>query len=163
MARDHGEVRLRHPLVRLAILQAASFADRQEAHLLLATALTHEPHRRAWHLTAAVTDDPQLLAEASSCRGWSLTVTLRHEEALGFLLPVAASMASPAPALALDALGTAATPTYQSGDPLHRAELQRAAALITGQPDRGDHPLSAGARGTPAPRPATGPRRRPPQ
>ncbi|MFB7507653.1 AAA family ATPase, partial [Streptomyces broussonetiae] len=209
---ENGDARLRHPLVRCAILQAASFADRREAHLLLATALAHEPDRRAWHLAsaalgpddevadalaasaersrrrggyaaaataleraadltpdsacraerllaaaasamyaghpqrvgeiaarvAALTDDPYPLAEASLCRGWSLIVTLRHEDALGFLLPVAASMATSAPAVALDALGTAATPAYQSGDPFHRAELRRVAALITGQPDRGD-------------------------
>lgn len=210
---ENGDARLRHPLVRCAILQSASFTDRREAHLLLAAALAGEPDRRAWHLAAAapgpddevadalaesaersrrrggyaaaataleraadltcdpgrraarllaaatsamyagdpecvdelaaraatVTDDPRLLAEASLCRGWSLIVTLRHEDALGFLLPVAASMASSAPALAVDALGTAATPAYQFGDPFHRAELERVAALITGQHDRGDH------------------------
>ncbi|MET9423507.1 LuxR family transcriptional regulator [Streptomyces sp. NPDC006540] len=209
---ENGDVRLRHPLIRFAIHQAASFADRREAHLALAAALTHEPDRRAWHLAAAafgpdeevadalaqsaersrrrggyaaaataleraaeltpdaerragrllaaavsamyagypqwvgeiaarvgpLTHDPKLLAEASLCGGWSLAVTLRHADALGFLLPVAESMATAAPVLALDALATAATPAYNSGDPVHRAELQRIGDLIPLQPDRSD-------------------------
>ncbi|MFE3902001.1 ATP-binding protein [Streptomyces sp. NPDC059153] len=209
---ENGDVRLRHPLIRFAIHQAASFADRREAHLALAAALAHEPDRRAWHLAAAafgpddevadalaqsaersrrrggyaaaattleraaeltpdaerragrllaaavsamyagypqwvgeiaarvgpLTHDPKLLAEASLCGGWSLSVTLRHRDALGFLLPVAESMATAAPVLALDALGTAATPAYNSGDPVYRAELQRVGDLIPLQPDRSD-------------------------
>ncbi|WP_405477280.1 AAA family ATPase [Streptomyces sp. NBC_00009] len=209
---ENGDVRLRHPLIRFAIHQAASFADRREAHLTLAAALAHEPDRRAWHLAAAafgpdeevadalaqsaersrrrggyaaaataleraaeltpdaerragrllaaavsamyagypqwvgeiaarvgpLTHDPKLLAEASLCGGWSLSVTLRHTDALGFLLPVAESMAIAAPALALDALGTAATPAYNSGDPVYRAELQRIGDLIPLQPERSD-------------------------
>lgn len=85
-----------------------------------------------------LTHDPKLLAEASLCGGWSLSVTLRHTDALGFLLPVAESMAIAAPALALDALGTAATPAYNSGDPVYRAELQRIGDLIPLQPERSD-------------------------
>lgn len=209
---ENGDVRLRHPLIRFAIHQAASFADRREAHLVLAAALAHEPDRRAWHLAAAafgpdeevadalaqsaersrrrggyaaaataleraaeltpdterragrllaaavsamyagypqwvgelaarvgpLTHDPKLLAEASLCGGWSLSVTLRHTDAFGFLLPVAESMATAAPVLALDALGTAATPVYNSGDPVYRAELRRIGELIPLQPDRSD-------------------------
>ncbi|MET9883249.1 helix-turn-helix transcriptional regulator [Streptomyces sp. NPDC006430] len=85
-----------------------------------------------------LTHDPKLLAEASLCGGWSLSVALRHADALGFLLPVAESMATAAPALALDALGTAATLAYNSGDPAYRAELQRVGDLIPLQPDRSD-------------------------
>ncbi|MFD9789845.1 ATP-binding protein [Streptomyces sp. NPDC059070] len=202
-------VRLRHPLVRVAVYQSASFADRQEAHLALAAALAHEPDRRAWHLAAAsvgpdeaiaadlaesadrftrrgghaaaataleraaeltpdpdrragrllaaatsamyaghpqwvgeiaarvaaLTQDPRLLAEASLRAGWSRAVTLAHDDALRFLLPVAESMAVRAPALALDALSTAATSAQKSGDPFHLAELERIAALITAEPE----------------------------
>ncbi|MET9119356.1 AAA family ATPase [Streptomyces longwoodensis] len=210
---DGGEVQLRHPLVRSAVQQAATFAERREAHLTLAAALAREPDRRAWHLASAalgpdeeiadalaesarrfqqrgghaaaataleraaeltpdpiararrllaaaesamyaghpqwvgqiagrvttLTDDPHLLAEASLRAGWSLAVTLRHDDSLAFLLPVAASMATPAPALALSALGTAATPAYNSGDPRHRHEIQRIAGLLASDaegPDR---------------------------
>ncbi|WP_262062758.1 helix-turn-helix transcriptional regulator [Streptomyces sp. STR69] len=209
---DGGRARLRHPLVRSAVYQAASFAERREAHLALAAALAHEPDRRAWHLAAAalgpdedvaralaesaerlqhrgghaaaataleraaeltpdpqerarrllaaatsamyaghpqwvgdiacrvdgLTDDPQLLAEASLRAGWSLAVTLRHDDSLAFLLPVAESMAAHAPALALNALGTAATPAYNSGDPRYRHDIQRINGLIARQPDETD-------------------------
>ncbi|MBT2445465.1 AAA family ATPase [Streptomyces sp. ISL-36] len=209
---ESGHVRLRHPLVRSAIFQAATFGERREAHLALAAALAHEPDRRAWHLAAAalgpdeqvadaleesaersrrrggyaaaagaleraaeltpepeqhagrllaaaasamyagypqwvgeiaarvesLTDDPRLLAEASLRGGWSLAVTLRHEDSLAFLLPVAESMATRAPALALDALGTASTPAYNSGDSFYRTELQRIDSLVEPLPDRPD-------------------------
>ncbi|MFE2416266.1 ATP-binding protein [Streptomyces hokutonensis] len=217
---DGGRAGLRHPLVRSAVYQAASFAERREAHLTLAAALAHEPDRRAWHLAAAalgpdedvaralaesaerlqhrgghaaaataleraaeltpdrqerarrllaaatsamyaghpqwvgeiagrvdgLTDDPQLLAEASLRAGWSLAVTLRHDDSLAFLLPVAESMAAHAPALALNALGTAATPAYNSGDPRYRHDIQRIDGLITRQPDETDRvwPQAAG-------------------
>ncbi|MER5210585.1 AAA family ATPase [Streptomyces sp. NPDC002838] len=209
---ESGQVRLRHPLVRSAVYQAATFAERREAHLALADAFAHEPDRRTWHLAAAalgpdeqvaralaesaerfqhrgghaaaataleraaeltpepqerarrllaaatsamyaghpqwvgeiagrvdaLTDDPQLLAEASLRAGWSLAVTLRHDDSLAFLLPVAESMAAPAPALALSALGTAATPAYNSGDPRYRHEIRRVNGLIAPQPDESD-------------------------
>ncbi|MCX5345028.1 ATP-binding protein [Streptomyces atratus] len=209
---EGGQVRLRHPLVRSAVYQAASFAERREAHLALAAALAHEPDRRAWHLAAAapgpdeqvagalaesaersrhrgghaaaaaaleraaeltpepelracrllaaaksamlaghpqwvgeiaaqvdaLTDDPQLLAEASLRAGWSLAVTLRHDDSLAFLLPVAESMATQAPALGLSALGAAATPVYNSGDACYRNEIHRISDLIAPQPDETD-------------------------
>ncbi|MFC8348366.1 AAA family ATPase [Streptomyces sp. NPDC057280] len=218
---EGGQVRLRHPLVRSAVHQAATFAERRAAHLTLAAALAHEPDRRAWHLAAAalgpdaeiadalaesarrfrhrgghaaaasaleraaeltpdpgerarrllaaaesamyaghpqwvgeiagrvttLTDDPQLLAEASLRAGWSLAVTLRHDDALAFLIPVAESMATPAPALALSALGTAATPAYNSGDPRHRHAIQRIDALVAPQPDDTDRVWTQAATG----------------
>ncbi|SNX56005.1 transcriptional regulator [Streptomyces sp. TLI_55] len=216
---EGGQVRLRHPLVRSAVQQAATFAERRAAHLTLAAAFAHEPDRRAWHLAAAalgpdaeiadalaesarrfrdrgghaaaataleraadltpdpgerarrllaaaesamyaghpqwvgeiagrvttLTDDPQLLAEASLRAGWSLAVTLRHDDALAFLIPVAESMATPAPALALSALGTAATPAYNSGDPRHRHDIQRIDGLVAPQPDGTDRVWTRGA------------------
>ncbi|MGX1267877.1 AAA family ATPase [Streptomyces phaeoluteigriseus] len=209
---EGGEVRLCHPLVRSAVYQAASFAERRAAHLALAAALADEPDRRAWHLAAAalgpdeqvadalarsaersrrrgghvaaataleraaeltpeperragrllaaaasamyaghpqwvgeiaarvesLTDDARLTAEASLRGGWSLAVTLRHDDSLAFLLPVAESMATEAPSLALDALATASTPAYNSGDPFYRTELQRIGGLMAPQPDRSD-------------------------
>ncbi|MEV0635886.1 AAA family ATPase [Streptomyces sp. NPDC050619] len=209
---EGGQVRLRHPLVRSAVYQAASFAERREAHLALADAFAHEPDRRTWHLAAAalgpdeqvahalaesaerfqrrgghaaaataleraaeltpqprerarrllaaatsamyaghpqwvgeiagrvdtLTDDPQLLAEAALRAGWSLAVTLRHDDSLAFLLPAAESMATQAPGLALSALGTAATPAYNSGDPRYRHDIQRISGLIAPQPDETD-------------------------
>ncbi|MER6915993.1 LuxR family transcriptional regulator [Streptomyces sp. NPDC000594] len=82
-----------------------------------------------------LTDDPRTRSEAALLGGWSLAVTLRHEDSLGFLLPVAERMATAAPELALNALSTGATPAYNSGDPFHRAELRRVGGLIPPRPE----------------------------
>ncbi|MEV7930796.1 AAA family ATPase [Kitasatospora sp. NPDC088779] len=209
---ESGQARLRHPLVRSAVYQAASFEERRAAHQALAEALVDDPDRHAWHLAAAtlgpdeevagalaagaerarrrggyaaaaatleraaaltpdanlrarrlleaatmamlggcpqwvgelavrvcaIAEDPELLAEASMRAGWSLAVTTRHEESLGFLVPVAQSMVERAPQLALGALGTAATPAYNAGSFFYRAELRRIAELVPEQPDEVD-------------------------
>ncbi|MFD0277400.1 AAA family ATPase [Kitasatospora sp. NPDC127111] len=87
-------------------------------------------------LTARVdglTADPLVRAEASLLGGWALGVTRRHDEALALMLPVGEAMAAAAPALAIGALGTAATSVYNSGDPFHRTELERIAGLVVAE------------------------------
>jgi hypothetical protein len=50
---DERGVRFRHPLVRSAIHQAASFPERQAAHAALAHVLFDQPDRRVWHRAAS--------------------------------------------------------------------------------------------------------------
>lgn len=61
---DGDVVRFRHPLMRSAIYQAATLADRQAAHAALADALADDPDRRAWHrASATAVPDPEIAAE----------------------------------------------------------------------------------------------------
>lgn len=87
---------------------------------------------------ATLTDDPALLAEASLRAGWALAVTTQVEGSLGFLLPVAEAAAGPNPVLALDALATASTPAYNSGDPAHREKILRIAERVGTAQDETD-------------------------
>ncbi|MEU6084014.1 AAA family ATPase [Streptomyces sp. NPDC047108] len=48
-----GDVRFRHPLIRSAVHDAATPAERHEAHRTWAETLRDVPERRAWHLAAA--------------------------------------------------------------------------------------------------------------
>jgi DNA-binding CsgD family transcriptional regulator len=59
-----GTLSFRHPLVRSAIYEAASFSERRRAHVALAEALADEPDRRVWHRAAgSVGPDRELATE----------------------------------------------------------------------------------------------------
>jgi DNA-binding CsgD family transcriptional regulator len=65
-------VRFRHPLVRSAVYQTASFADREEAHRVLADATDPdaEPDRRAWHRAhATAVPDEEIATELEQSAG----------------------------------------------------------------------------------------------
>jgi DNA-binding CsgD family transcriptional regulator len=51
---DADRLRFRHPVIRSAIYQAATQADRRLAHAMLAETLHDKPDRRAWHLGESV-------------------------------------------------------------------------------------------------------------
>jgi DNA-binding CsgD family transcriptional regulator len=68
---DLQAVRFRHPLIRSAVVQSASLADRRRVHEALATALEDHPDRRAWHRAALLSgehEDVALELEAAGAR-----------------------------------------------------------------------------------------------
>ena len=51
---DENGIRFRHPLIRSAIYQNSSLAERQAAHAALASAYADDPDRSVWHRAAAL-------------------------------------------------------------------------------------------------------------
>ncbi|MFJ5899363.1 ATP-binding protein [Streptomyces sp. NPDC093064] len=118
---EDGQVLLRHPLVRSAIHQAASFAERRQAHLALASALAEEPDRRAWHLAAAATGQDAKVADA-------LAESAERARARGGYAAAAAALEraaelTPAPELRARRLLTAAQSAMFAGHPQWVGEL----------------------------------------
>jgi DNA-binding CsgD family transcriptional regulator len=68
---DLRTIRFRHPLIRSAVVQSASLADRRRVHEALANALEDQPDRRAWHHAALLRgehEDIALELEAAGVR-----------------------------------------------------------------------------------------------
>jgi DNA-binding CsgD family transcriptional regulator len=81
----------------------------------------------------AVTADPELRLTARHHAAWALAWSGRRSAALVALLSVAEEGARDQPALAWDALGSAATVAYQSGMPASRQAVGRALGLLERQ------------------------------
>jgi DNA-binding CsgD family transcriptional regulator len=91
----------------------------------------------------AVTADPELRLAARRDAGWALAWSGRRTAALSALISVAEDASRDQPALAWDALGSAATVAYQSGMPASRQAVSRTLGLLE-------------RRGAPPPGPAPG-------
>lgn len=129
---EGGQVLLRHPLVRSAVLQAAPFAERREAHLALAAALAHEPDRRAWHLAAAALGPDQEVADA-------LAETAERSRARGGHAAAAAALEraaelTPDPARHAERLLAAAQSAMYAGHPQWVGELTDRVPGLTEDP-----------------------------
>jgi DNA-binding CsgD family transcriptional regulator/tetratricopeptide (TPR) repeat protein len=91
----------------------------------------------------AVTADPELRLAARRAAGWALTWSGQRTPALAALISVAEEASRDQPALAWDALGSAATVAYQSGTPASYQTVIRTLDLLERQdpppPGRGPH------------------------
>src|SRR6266576_2923861 len=81
----------------------------------------------------AVTADPELRLTARRHAAWALAWSGRRTAALSALLSLAEEAARDLPALAWDALGSAATVAYQSGMPASRQAVSRTLGLLERQ------------------------------
>ena len=81
----------------------------------------------------AVTADPELRLTARHAAAWALAWSGRRTTALSALISVAEEASRDLPALAWDALGSAATVAYQSGMPASRQAVSRTLGLLERQ------------------------------
>jgi hypothetical protein len=81
----------------------------------------------------AVTVDPELRLTARHYAAWALAWSGRRTAALSALISVAEEAPRDLPALAWEALGSAATVAYQSGMPASRQAVSRALGLLERQ------------------------------
>ncbi|MGE0027902.1 MAG: LuxR C-terminal-related transcriptional regulator, partial [Thermoleophilia bacterium] len=123
---------LRHPLVRSAVLQAASTRERRAAHLALADAMAGEDDadRRAWHLAAAALGPDEAIADALERSAESARARSGHGAASA-ALERAAVLSPDAPGRARR-FAAAATAAWRAGRP------QRATGLLARSDAAGD-------------------------
>ena len=118
-----GSATYSHPLIRSAIYQAASPADRSAAHRALAAALPHRPERQAWQLAAAATGPDEALAKRLESIAEEASAQNRFETAA--VAWQRAAELSPHPHAAARLLAMAASATGWTG------QVDRATSLAT--------------------------------
>jgi len=107
----------------------------QARRLLAAEALALAAGQADWVQELATrvlsaTPDPELRITARLHLGWALVWSNRHADALATLISVAEEASAWRPAVAWDAIGTAATVAYQSGIPAGREAVLGTLSLL---------------------------------
>ncbi len=162
-------VELRHPLVRSAVYQGASWTERRAAHSALADALgDEEADRRAWHRAAAALDlDEDVLREledaakrasargghAAAARAYARAAELTADPPARASRLVAAAVEASMAGQNDQAVALAERAAPISEDPLERGEIARVlgiAELQCGMPSKGLRIFLSGASVLPA-------------
>jgi DNA-binding CsgD family transcriptional regulator len=146
---DGPWVRFRHPLVRSAIYQAASVAERHAAHAALAEVLADDPDRRVWHRAAAavgmdqaVTSELEATAHRAQRRGAITTAVAAFERAAALTAdPVRRSAMLLSAAEAASELGRSemVMRLLREADSIELGAHERAHAMWLGDPFREGH------------------------
>ncbi len=127
-----GSATFPHPLIRSAIYQGASPADRAEAHRALAAALDHRPDRQAWQLAAATTGPDEELA--GRLRSLAEDAFARNRIETAVAAWQRAAELSPDPQAAAELLVTAAGVTLWTGQVDRVTSLASRALELTDDP-----------------------------
>ena len=127
--RRGGAAAAARALERAAELSPAE--EDQARRLLAAAGLALAAGQADWvqdlaRRVLAVTADPRVRIAAQQRIGWALVWSNQHAEALSTLLSVVEEASPQLPHVAWDAIGLAATVSYQSGAPADRAAIVRA-------------------------------------
>ena len=139
---DGDALRVRHPLVRSALYQAATGQERRAAHRALAAALDGQgdPDRRVWHRAAAAEGPDDALAAAlerggtraerrggfaAACEAFERSAELTASSALRAERCFAAARNAWAAAQTGRARGLVAIALEQTDDPALRADIDR--------------------------------------
>jgi DNA-binding CsgD family transcriptional regulator len=80
-----SRLRFRHPLVRSAVYQTATAADRRAVHAALASVLAEQPDRQVWHAAAAAVGTDEQVAtqlEAAATRAYRRGATTAAIDAM---------------------------------------------------------------------------------
>lgn len=136
---ESGQLEFRHPLLRSAIYQAATDAERREAHRALGNVLVgqDDSDRRAWHLAlAAVGPDESVVQQLEQTAG-------RAQGRSGFeaacrALQRAAELTAE-PALRASRLARAGQYAWLAAQPVRAAGLLQEARLLTTDPIMNAH------------------------